>query len=61
MLAAAEREGQWPRTLSDGRHRGRGIYDLEKLTGGQQKSFEGVTHGSNAASDQSAVCAEFEV
>jgi hypothetical protein len=30
------------------------MYDLERLTGGRQKSFDGVTSRSNAASDQAA-------
>jgi endonuclease/exonuclease/phosphatase family metal-dependent hydrolase len=37
----------------------RGIYRLEKLTGGGLKEFDSVTHWSDAASDHGAVWAEF--
>jgi endonuclease/exonuclease/phosphatase family metal-dependent hydrolase len=37
----------------------RGMFDLEKLTGGKEKSFKGIDHWKLAASDHGAVWADF--
>jgi endonuclease/exonuclease/phosphatase family metal-dependent hydrolase len=39
----------------------RGIYDVDKYTGGAIKPYPTVTHPSNSASDHGAIWAEFEV
>jgi endonuclease/exonuclease/phosphatase family metal-dependent hydrolase len=39
----------------------RGIFDIEKLSGGLVKPFKGITASSNAASDHGAVWAEFNL
>lgn len=39
----------------------RGLFDIEKLSGGLIKPFEGITAASNAASDHGAVWAEFNL
>jgi predicted extracellular nuclease len=39
----------------------RGIYDVDKYTGGAIKPYPGVTHPANSASDHGAIWAEFEL
>jgi endonuclease/exonuclease/phosphatase family metal-dependent hydrolase len=39
----------------------RGIFDLEKLTGGKQKSFKGIDNWKLAASDHGAVWADLDL
>ncbi len=39
----------------------KGIYDLEKYSKGEEKSYDSVTSGANAASDHGAVWADFVV
>jgi endonuclease/exonuclease/phosphatase family metal-dependent hydrolase len=39
----------------------RGIYAVDKYTGGAIKPYPGVTHPSNSASDHGAIWAEFEL
>lgn len=39
----------------------RGIYGLERLTGGKQKSFDGIDHWKLAASDHAAIWADLDL
>ena len=39
----------------------RGIYDVDKYTGGAVQPYDSVTHPTNSASDHGAVWAEFEL
>lgn len=39
----------------------KGIYQLDKVTGGKEEAYKTVTHWANAASDHAAVWADFEL